>query len=293
MRDNILNSLIKFISRLPFVFHFTLSWMLYGILCYGFKYRKKVIEENLRNSFPKKTKKELQQIKKKFYKNFANFITDTLKLVTINQKQLEKRVRVSKDSIEELNRRHQNKEHIIVLSGHVFNWEYYALIPSQLEHTVLITYKVLKNKFWEELIKKMRERFGGIAVDYRKTYSTLLKLQKENHVTLTWIGGDQMPNWKKNTLIEERFLNQKTYFFNGINELSKKTNSPVYFLGIRKTTKSNYEIYFELITENPNEEGPHFITKKYAELLEELISEAPDNYLWTHKRWKKVPKKQL
>lgn len=289
MRNKSLNHLIKFISRLPFVFHFTLSWMLYGILRYGLKYRKKVIEENLKNSFPNKTEKELDEIKIKFYKNFANFITDSLKLITISSQQIEKRVQFSKDSIEELNRRHQNNEHVIVLSGHVFNWEYYSLIPSQLDHTVLITYKVLKNKFWEDLIKKMRQHFGGIAVDYRKTYSTLLSLHKENHVTLTWICGDQMPNWKKHSLTEEWFLHQKTYFFNGINELCRRTNSPVYFLGIRKTTPSKYEIYFKLITENPKNESPHFITKKYAQLLEQLIVEAPDNYLWSHRRWKEIP----
>jgi KDO2-lipid IV(A) lauroyltransferase len=138
------------------------------------------------------------------------------------------------------------------------------------------------------VVKKIRQRFGGIAIDYRKTYPTLLRYNKEKKLTLTWICGDQMPNWKKNTLTATNFLNQKTYFFDGINEMSRRTKATVYFLGLRKTSSSKYEIYLELITEKPNEETADFITKKYAQYLEELIVSAPDNYLWSHKRWKEI-----
>jgi hypothetical protein len=57
----------------------------------------------------------------------------------------------------------------------------------------------------ENVIKALRLRFGLIAVDFRTTYSSLLRFKKENKLSITWTCGDQMPNWKKHALIEEHF----------------------------------------------------------------------------------------
>lgn len=255
------------------------------------KYKKNVVEDNLERSFPLKTKKELKVIRKRFYKNFSDFIVETLKFLTISQRQLEKRVQLSDSTNEELKSRFKNKENIIALSGHIFNWEYCSFLASKVDYKVIISYKKLKNSFWEGVIKTMRQRFGGITVDFRKTYISLLRRKKKGDLTITWICGDQMPNWDKNTLTEEIFLNQKTYFFNGINELARRTDSTVYFVDLRKKPKSVYEIDFKLITDKPNEHSTTFITKKYSELLEDLILQDPSNWLWSHRRWKKVPNK--
>jgi KDO2-lipid IV(A) lauroyltransferase len=286
--NKILLSIVKTISLLPLRVHYFIGWVLYLLLNYILKYRGKVIRSNLDNSFPNKTRAEKNKIQKGFYRNFADFILETLKLLTISKRQLTKKVRFSAKNIDDFKQHFINKENIIVLSAHQFNWEYLSIFPTLVDYNVIISYKILSNPFWEKVIKAMRQRFGGIAVDYRKTYSTMLRFKNENKLSITWICGDQMPNWEKNTLTEEHFLNQRTYFFNGINLIAKKTNSIVYFVDIKKN-KRRYSIDLKLITSKPQEEENTFITKKYSELLEKVIRKNPDNWLWSHRRWKEVP----
>ena len=84
--------LLKILSRFPF-------WVLYGlsdfIFFFGFhiiRYRRGVVSMNLSRSFPEKNRRELKQIEKRFYKNMCDYVVETLKLLTISQEELSKRM---------------------------------------------------------------------------------------------------------------------------------------------------------------------------------------------------------
>ena len=62
---------------------------------------------------------------------------------------------------------------------------------------------------------------------------------------------------------------------------------------MKRKKRGYYELTFETITENPNDYENYEITDIFFKKVEEQILEAPQYYLWTHKRWKhrnKVPK---
>ena len=61
------------------------------LLCYVFKYRKKVIETNLRNSFPEKSDNEISNIRKKFYKHISDYFLETIKLLSVSEKEIKER----------------------------------------------------------------------------------------------------------------------------------------------------------------------------------------------------------
>jgi KDO2-lipid IV(A) lauroyltransferase len=288
LKNKILEKVLKLISHMPFKFHYILSYILFLFL-YFFRYRSKVVYLNLNNSFPDKEKKEINQIARKFYLNFCDFIFETIKLITINEKNLNKKITLSGQSISQMQYWYHKKRHMIVLSGHVFNWEYCSIFPGFTDYKVLVTYQLLHNKFWENTIKAMRERFGGIAVDYRWTYREIKKHEAKNNLTLTWICGDQMPHFDSKVLTNIDFLNQDTFFYNGINSIAKKINAVVFFLELKKDTNKSYSGSFHLITDSPKNENDSFIITEYSKLLEKLIEQHPDNWLWSHKRWKNRP----
>lgn len=58
------------------------------------------------------------------------------------------------------------------------------------------------------------------------------------------------------------------------------------FLKVKKVKRGFYEASFELLSENPKEMPNYEITDKFLKLVEQQIYEAPEYYLWTHKRWK-------
>ena len=287
--NKVLEKVLRLVSKMPFGFHYALSRIAYILLFYLIRYRRQTVYSNLTNSFPNKGKKEISQIAKKFYQNFCDFIVEILKLITIDEKQLHQKISLSPQSISLMHYWYGKKRNIIVLSGHVFNWEYCIVFPRFTDYKVLVTYQPLKSKFWEKIIKSMRERFGGIAIDYKMTFREIIKYKNNNYLTLTWICGDQMPRFDSKVAANIPFLNQPTYFFNGTNSIAKKTNAVVFFLEMKKEKNKKYKAVYHLITDNPKSVDDLFIMKKYSGLLEKLIEEQPDNWLWSHKRWKNMP----
>ena len=65
---------------------------------------------------------------------------------------------------------------------------------------------------------------------------------------------------------------------------SSKTQKKV--LKVKKTKRGYYEASFEILSENKNEIPNYEITDQFLKLVEQQIYEAPEYYLWTHKRWK-------
>ena len=111
------------VSRLPMGFLYFLSDIFY-IFISRF-YRKKVVEMNIKNSFPKLSEKELIKIKKRFYNNFCDIFFETIKSYTISKNQLFNSVRFK--NIDTINNHVLNNERVVVLTSHQCNWEWLAI----------------------------------------------------------------------------------------------------------------------------------------------------------------------
>ena len=80
------------LSLLPMWIHYILSDVLYIIVYYLLHYRIKIVRRNLEHSFPNKSKAEMRKIEKDFYQWFCDYLVETVKLMTISEKQLRKRM---------------------------------------------------------------------------------------------------------------------------------------------------------------------------------------------------------
>lgn len=85
------------------------------------------------------------------------------------------------------------------------------------------------------------------------------------------------------------FLNQDTGFFLGIEKIAKALDMNVIFIDIRREARGRYKGHLTMITDHPSEEPEFMITKKYIRSLEQAINQSPDNWLWSHRRWKHHP----
>jgi KDO2-lipid IV(A) lauroyltransferase len=82
------------------------------------------------------------------------------------------------------------------------------------------------------------------------------------------------------------FLNQDTPVFNGAEKLARKMNYPVVFINIKRMKRGYYEIFTEVLFENPKETADNEITETFFKKLEKEIVMAPETWLWSHRRWK-------
>ena len=92
--NKILTTFLLLISYLPFSVIYLLSDLLYLILSKIIKYRRKVILENLHYAFPEKSDREIRIIMKKYYKHLSDLILETVKLHTISETELNKRLTI-------------------------------------------------------------------------------------------------------------------------------------------------------------------------------------------------------
>lgn len=277
--------LFYLISILPFWVLYIFSFCIYILLFYIVGYRKKVVVQNLKNSFPHKSEVEIKKITKQFYKHLCDVIFETLKLLTISTSEFKKRFAFTPSAITMFNNFEKNKQSVIGVMGHCGNWEWGAF-AHQFYFKQLITgvYHPLSNKNFDAFMKKLRGRMGGNIIAMNNILRELVTLKKNNIPSTIGLIADQTPPPDGSYWLN--FLNQETPFFIGPEKLAKKFNYPVVYVGIIKVKRSYYKMEATLITDKPNELEHGAITELYAKELEKNIIEQPQFWLWSHRRWK-------
>ncbi|SDM78919.1 KDO2-lipid IV(A) lauroyltransferase [Daejeonella rubra] len=281
----IISILLYLLSLLPFRILYLLSDILYLLLFYVFKYRRKVVERNLLNSFPEKTVEERFKIEKRFYKHLADLIFESIKTITISPETLRKRFVFS--NLTELTNYFDAGKSVIAVSGHYGNWEWGPLAAAyELKQKVLVVYKPLSDKRFEQLINSMRSRFGAIMVPMKHTLRKIIEHKSQPHVLV--LVGDQTPPREESHYFT-RFLNQPTAIFLGVEKIAVRTNDPVIYFSINKIKRGYYECSIKHLVEVPNQTQEFEITNIHTRQLENIIRISPEYWLWSHKRWKFSP----
>lgn len=269
------------ISKLPFWSIYLLSDILYGVFRL-FPYRKKVIEGNIRRSFPGKSEEEIDRLVKQFYRHFTDILAEGIKNLSISKKELQRRYRIKNPEVMDL--LYKENRSVLLVSGHYNNWEW--LITSQnflFAHQAMGIGMPLTSKFWDKKVNERRERFGMIVV-HSKNFREKIKEQTKPTAILTL--SDQSPGDARKSYWME-FLNQQTAVLFGAEQMAHEYNFAVVFYHTRKIKRGYYEMELQLITDDPKTMKWGEITETHTHLLEKAILESPPFWLWSHKRWKR------
>ena len=265
------------ISILPLTILYRLSGLAYIVLYHILKYRRNIVYYNLRSSFPAKSESEIKQTEKDFYKHFCDVAFETIKALTISESDLKKRFRIKNPDI--IESCFKNDMSIILYGAHFANWEWLPFISLFVPHKVIALYRPLKNKYFNDLIKIIRERFGATCIKSGSGYREIVR-QKRNFIkTISIIVGDQSPK-KNSNKYRTDFLLRKTAFLKGADRIARKHNQVVLYPETIKLKRGYYEIRFEILYDNFCMTGEPHIIEKYAACLEKNIREAPELWLW-------------
>ncbi|WP_100628451.1 lysophospholipid acyltransferase family protein [Algoriphagus formosus] len=273
----------RLLSRLPLSILYLLTDFLYLIARFVIRYRKKVIDENLFHAFPELSDTERKKIRNRFYRNFTDTFAETIKLLTISEVEFRRRFVIVNQP--DLDQPVKNGVSSLMMAGHIFNWEW-GVVGTNLytEVPVETVYLKVNNPFFNELMKKIRTRFGGFVTEKKEFRRGMLTLGRDPRIVL--LGSDQRPPSSENRYQRE-FLNRPAVFFEGAEFLSKKMNLHVHYGKMTKVKRGHYRYEYVPMASPPYDgEQPHSITDRFCEMLEENIREQPDMYLWSHKRWK-------
>ncbi len=273
------------LSIIPLRVLYILSDFMYLVVYHVMKYRRAVVQTNLKNSFPHKSLTEITAIEKRFYKHFCDTAFESIKALTLGKKAINQRFNIKNTPlIESL---HKNNKSIILYTSHYGNWEWFSFLPLFLPYQVQAFYQEVSNSYFNDFMLVLRSRFGVQCVESKQGYKTMVNMQQKGVLTATCMIGDQSPR-KKSSKHWMTFLNQETAFLVGADRIAEKLNQTVFYVSVQKPKRGNYEIKF-IPLDDANQNDSNELITKYANLLERSIMEKPELWLWSHRRWKLAP----
>jgi Kdo2-lipid IVA lauroyltransferase/acyltransferase len=275
---------LHWLSRLPFPVLYAVSDFLFVVSYYVVKYRRKLVQKNLRLSFPDKSDDERRQIEKEFYKNLCDYAVEMLKLLTLSREQLAQRMVFKNiDATEAFARKNQS---ILFLASHQFNWEW-LLVSASISFPMAIdfVYQPVNSKFFDSLSLKSRTRFGAYPIKRDEVAREVVK--RKNILRGIATVADQYPGYGKDKKYATTFLNQDTVFFYGTNQLAVLTQYPAVYYEIKKVRRGFYEASPVVVALPPYDKTSDTVIENYVRVVERVIQENPSGWLWSHNRWKK------
>jgi KDO2-lipid IV(A) lauroyltransferase len=275
---------VLFIALLPVPFLYLFS-NLFRITAYWIiGYRRDLVKKNLESSFPDITNNELKRLTHLFYKNLSDILLEGLWAFTISQKQILNRFRIiNPEVIEPFSNAGQS---IIGVTGHYSNWEWGSLSASlQTDFNVVVFYKPINNKYIDKFVRWSRSRYGTTLAAINETTLTFEKCKETK--TLFLMAADQgMPKKYSERAYWIQFLNHDTPFLHGMEKHARLNNLPVIYINVQRVRRGYYTVELSVLTAKPLELKEGALTEMYARKLESVILNKPENWLWSHNRFK-------
>lgn len=274
--------LLKLLSRLPLRVLYAITDVLYVLVYHVWRFRLQLTQLNLRNSFPDRTAQEISRIARQSYRNAFDMIAEVIKGANLSADDICRRMRIK--NLDVLAPYLTASKPVVLLASHHCNWEWLLLAACvDLKVSVDAVYKPLRVAGMDRFMLEARSRFGGHPIAVKDFLVEVLKRRDSARVIA--LVADQTPPHE-----EEKhwthFLHQDTAFFVGADKIARITRSPVFFVGIARTSRGHYEATLQLLAQPPYAPEGSDIIERYARVAEAHIMQYPADWLWMYRKWK-------
>jgi KDO2-lipid IV(A) lauroyltransferase len=272
------------VSRIPIEAGYFFADFIYLILKHLVRYRKRVIESNLRLVFPNKDSRERALIINRYYRHLSELFVEIVYSLYIPKKVLEKRIHFVNPEL--LNRYYSEGRHVVAVSGHYANWEWGYGCPMYCRHKLIEIYKRLNNKTSNRLFHDIRARFGGMPVEMANMKPVISESRKQP--VLIYLVADQTPATNERLWYYTTFLGvDGTPVFTGPERIARRFDAVFVFVYMEKIKRGYYRLEFIPLCEHSKDMPDLELTDRYLRIMEKLIYNKPEYWMWSHRRWKR------
>jgi KDO2-lipid IV(A) lauroyltransferase len=270
------------LSRLPYGLLYLLSDAACHLFWYVLPYRKRVVLDNLRRCFPRRSEGEIRALAKAFYREFCDQLLETFKNFSIGMEEAKQRMRLVNPEL--LDALAAQGRSAVICVGHYCNWELWILaFPPQVRYRTLGIYKKMKSAFFDRKLYESRTRFGLQLVVMNETGNRLRQMAAETKAVM--LAFDQSPAiFERCTFVE--FLGRRTAAYFGVEKYARDFDFVVVYMHLRPERRGHYSCEAEILFERPRETAQGEITQRLFDVLAKDIERAPQYWLWSHRRWK-------
>lgn len=275
--------LLWLISILPFPIFYLFSDFVYFLVYRVIGYRKKVVRENLALTLPHLSDAERKDIEKKFYKHMCDMFLEMVKTMSMSPAEMERRFQVT--NIDLVLDYAKKGKSVILVASHYASYEWLLTINPKLGFQGVAVYKKLANPYFDKLVRKIRTKYNTEMIETKKAIPTMAQNQRDGVLSMYGLASDQSPKLDR-IFHSMKFMGVEVPVHTGAEMLAKKYDLAVIMVKVKKVKRGYYEATFLSLADNPKEFENFDITEMYLKEVEKQILEAPEFYLWTHKRWK-------
>lgn len=262
---------------------------IYFVLRYVARYRRKLIVRQLSESFPERSDAEIAELCGQYYHVLAETFVGTMTLAGMSE---QKKQEVLDVTVPEHIMKIVEDKHFVYLSSHHNFWEFAQFAGLKFtNHLTLCAYHPLTSTAWNELYYHLRYSKDALPVPSSQLIRYFLQHRKDGvdgrQMLLGLIADQNAPpmgdvHWYD-------FLNHKTLFFEGGEQMALKFNLPVLYLSMSRISAGKYRGEVILLYDGVESVEKHEITERYVRQLERDILREPAGWMWSHRRWKYYP----
>lgn len=255
-------------------------------------YRRRIVETNIRQSFPGESEEWYSKTIKGFYRNLADCFFGTVRFGAMNARQVRRVIRFT--GLDQFNGPVERGQSVVVFTSHFGNWEYVTTIPlfmnSDVEKDVLFAHvaRPLKNLWFNRYFHRLRSRWNT-SVPMKSVSRTMMRWRRDGQPFVIGFLSDQKPG-RYTRSCEVEFLGRTTPFIQGTEELARHFGSAVYYADMQPCGRGVYQVEMIPMCQDASQTAPGELTARYAAMLTATIRRHPSHYLWSHNRWR-LPKR--
>ena len=241
---------------------------------------KKIIKKNLQIAIPNIDIKKINQISKLMWNNYGRVFAEYMFIKDFRINKLGSNIQVEGKEI--LDNLKKNNKSAVFISGHFANFELMAMFLEKNGLNLCAVYRPLNNIFINQIMEKIRKKYicknqvkkgiGGMK--------NLINLIKQDFSIALMI--DQ----RVSEGIKSKFFNKDAYTTTVPGQLVKKFNMPIIPVHIERFDNVNFKIKIHKPIYYASETSVESITRNLNEILENMIRINPEQWIWSHNRWK-------
>ena len=241
---------------------------------------KDLIKSNILKALPNLSHSEVEKITKKMWNNYGRILAEYIFIKDFRTSKLEKNIQIKgKEILEEIKK---NNEPVIFVSGHFNNFELMAMQIEKSGINLAVIYRPLNNKFLNLIMERIRKKYickNQIKKGISGTKQLLSFFKKKTSIAL-------MIDQRVSQGINSNFFENKALTTTIPAQFVKKFKCKIVPIYIQRVK----DIKFKLTIHDPiiysDNESIESITLDLNHKLEKLILKNPDQWIWSHNRWK-------
>lgn len=248
--------------------------------------RRAVADGNLARAFPDLPQAARDTICRGVFEHFGRMTVESLRVAATGGREVLPLVRAGDAPavVRDLLGRGRG---LLVLTGHIGNWEVAAAFMAALGHPVTAVWKPQANPWVADYLDGLRRRLAVDAIPMTEARTGVRAALEAGKVVA--LVADQAP-LRGSTWVP--FFGQPTRTYEGPGHFAAQTGAPVVFGGMLEDGAGGYRAFAEVLDEAPSGSADQLVPRiatLYRASLEAVVRTAPEQYLWTHRLWKTPP----